>query len=126
MPELKQVQMSKNFRQFLPPEYQNITCPNPSDEVMKRQKDDQKQQRAKYKKKNTPPHQSDEQEEGNHQQEEENEEVYYLQQVDYQQQEDDGVIQSVLRSRSQVELDGTTTNRQCIDCSTTNQLTRMF
>ena len=43
VPEFKQVQMYKNFRQFLPPEFQNITCPKPSDDVLKRQKDDQKQ-----------------------------------------------------------------------------------
>jgi hypothetical protein len=42
VPEFKQVQMYKNFRQFLPPEYKDITYPRPSDEVsMKRQKDDQ-------------------------------------------------------------------------------------
>jgi threonine synthase len=35
VPEFKQVQMYKNFRQFLPPEFQNITCPKPSDDVLK-------------------------------------------------------------------------------------------
>jgi hypothetical protein len=69
VPEFKQVQMYKNFRQFLPPEFQNITCPKPSDDVLKRQKDDQKQRVQNKKRKilGAPPEEQDQPEDAEQQ-----------------------------------------------------------
>jgi hypothetical protein len=79
-PEFKQVQMYKNFRQFfLPLEYQDLTCPRPSDEVMKRQKDDQKQ-RAQNKRRKIS-HTTKVEEQGNQQEEEEGEYKHGFQSV---------------------------------------------
>jgi hypothetical protein len=83
VPEFKQVQMYKNFRQFLPPDYQDITCPRPSDDVLKRQKDDQKQ-RAQNKRRKITSHTTTE---------EEDQQV--LEECHHHHHQPDGVIQSV-------------------------------
>lgn len=52
LPAFKQVQLYKNYRKFLPAAYKDVTCPRPTDEVMKSEKDDQtKRRHAKMKKK---------------------------------------------------------------------------
>lgn len=42
IPHFKQVQLYSNYRKFLPAWAKDITCPKPSDEVLKGQKEDQK------------------------------------------------------------------------------------
>ncbi len=83
VPEFKQVQMYKTYRQFLPPEYQDLTCPKqPSNDVLKRQKDDQTQ-RAQNKRRKIGPTTT----EGQHDYYQQDEEQNYLQ--------DGAVFQSV-------------------------------